>query len=187
MKHLLLTVFLLSSHAIVAQQAKREIKKMKEVNFKQPILVLFRLNSPVINAAYQLVIEEAMMSQLDTLSFYGMLSNPMIYFAKLYTSSVPGEPRRKYYLSKPDTSEELDLCKGTKFTCERLKRPRKNRFYTRKEPAKSYSTWMVRENPSGIIYDSGINTLPGVDSVRIIYVINMREKWKRGTDASCVK
>ena len=187
MKQLLLIIFLLSPSVIIAQQAKREIRKMKQIHFKQPVLVLFHLSSPVNNAEYRLVVEESMIPQLDTLTFRGMLSSPEVYFAKTFTSSVPGNPRRKYYISTPDTPDGLDPFKSTKFPYERLERPRKGKFYIRKEPARSYSTWLVRKNPSDMGYDDKINTLPGVDSIRIAYVINVRERWKRRPNASHVK
>jgi len=187
MKQLLLIIFLLSSHAIIAQQAKHEIRKMKQIHFKQPVLVFFHLTSPANNAEYRLVIEESMIPHLDTLAFRGMLSNPECYFAKTFTNSVPGNPIRKYYISTPSTSDRLYQFNNIKFPYERLEQPRKGKFYTRKEPAKSYSTWLVRKNPSDMGYDDKINTLPGVDSVRIAYVINVRERWKRRTNASHVK
>jgi hypothetical protein len=49
-----------------------------------------------------------------------MISNPEFYFAKTFTSSVPGNPRRKYYLSRPDTPDGIDPFKSTKFPYERL-------------------------------------------------------------------
>jgi hypothetical protein len=60
MKHLLLIVFLFSPSVIIAQQEKREIRKMKQIHFKQPVLVLFHLSNPVNNAEYRLVVEESM-------------------------------------------------------------------------------------------------------------------------------
>ena len=156
MRHLLLITFLLTPSFIAAQQAKQEIKRMKQIYFKQPILVLFHLSNPVNNAEYRLVVEESMIPKLDTLTFRGMLSSPEVYFAKTFTSSVPGNPRRKYYLSTPDTPDGIDLFKSAKFPYGRLERPRKGKFYLRKEPAKSYSTWLVRRNPSDMGYDDKI-------------------------------
>jgi len=187
MKHLLLIIFLLNSSSVIAQQAKREIRKMKQIYFKQPVLVLFHLSYPVNNAEYRLIIEESMIPQLDTLTFRGMLNNPSFYFAKTFTNSVPGNPRRKYYLSTPDTPDGIDHFKSIRFPYERLEQPRKGEIYTRKEPAKSYNTWLVRKSSSDMGYDDKINTSPEVDSVRIAYVINVRERWKRSPSSSYVK
>ena len=162
-----------------AQQAKHEIRRMQRIRFKQPVLVLFHLNKPVNNAEYNLVVEKLMLLQLDTLTFRGMINNPSIYFAKVFTSSVPGRPNRKYYLSKPSTPSGLYPFHSLGFPYELLERPRNNKLYTKKEPAKSYSTWLVRKDSSDMGYNDKINTLPGVDSVRIAYVIKTREKRKR--------
>jgi len=174
-------------HLIFAQQAREEIKKMRQVNFRQPVMVFFHLDFPVKRAEYKLVIDKSIIPILDTLSYKGLLHHPEIYFAKVSTNSIPGEPWRKYYMAQPETADGIYPFGPEKFPHERLIRPPKGKFYSRQEPAASYRTWLVRQDSTDLGYDGQINTLPGVDSVRVIYIIKKRERWKRRRTANWVK
>lgn len=162
------------------RRAKQAIRQMQQVRFSSPVLVLFRVDQPVAGAEYRLLMERALMPGLDTMTLPSVLRHPGIYFAKIYTNSVPGVPRRKYYLTSPEVADGLDPLQPVKFPCEPVDKPRKGRFYTRKEPTQAYRTWFA----PGRAGDLESNTLPGVDSVRVVYVIKTRPRWYRKSKGS---
>lgn len=162
------------------QSAKQAIRNMKPVHFSSPVQVVVRLDKPVAEAEYRLMMDRALMEGLDTLSLLGLLRHPGIYFAKIYTNSVSGMPLRKYYMTSPEVADEIDPLQHTKFPFELVEKPRIGQFYTRTEPAKVYRTWFA----PGRAGDLQSNTLPGVDSVRVVYIIKKRLRWYRKSKGS---
>ena len=160
--------------------AKQSIRQMKQVHFSSPVLVIVRLNQPVAGAEYRMVMNRAVMAELDTLSLQGLLRHTGIYFAKVYTNTVPGVPRRKYYMATPEVADGLDPLQPTKFPFEPVEKPRNGHFYTRVEPAQIYRTWFA----PGQAGDLQSNTLPGVDSVRVVYILKKRPRWYRHSKGS---
>ena len=179
MRYWLILFCLVFRQSVIAQTAKQNIRKMEQVHFQQPVVVLVRLNTPVPNAEYRVVMDRSLVSQLDTMTLHGLLHHPGIYFSYVYTRSVSGNPRRKYYMTAPETQDGFDDFKPMKFPYEIVERPPKGRFYTRVESANSYRYWLARRSPSDAGYDGLADTLPGVDSVRTVYIIRVRERWKR--------
>ena len=162
------------------RRAKQVIRQMKSVQFSSPVIVLVRLDQPVAGAEYSLMMDRALLPVLDTLSLPGLLQHPNIYFTKVYTNSVPGLPRRKYYLATPETPDGLDPLQPAKFPFEPVEKPHNGKFYTRTEPAQAYRTWFA----PGRAGDLQSNTLPGVDSVRVVYILKMRPHYYRKSKGS---
>jgi hypothetical protein len=132
--------------------------------------------------------EEQLVPSLDTLSFRAMLSQQGIYFAKVYTESVGGSPYRKYYKKAPvEQGEGLYPFNERKVNVTKLERPPKGKFYTQKEPATHYRTWMTRKDASDFGSSHPPDTLPSIDSVRVVYIIAVRPRWKRGSERNIVK
>ncbi|SHJ85367.1 hypothetical protein SAMN02745146_0354 [Hymenobacter daecheongensis DSM 21074] len=143
------------------------------VYLKQPVEVLVRLNRPVSNAEHRLIMEQQLVAHLDTFSLQDLLSHPGIYFAALYS----GPSHRGYQLAPPVTQGN-GLYPFTKqlIVVEKLERPRKGRYYTRWQPAENYHRWLVRQDASDFGPFTPPNTLPGVDSVRVLYVLKRQKQ-----------
>jgi hypothetical protein len=158
------------------------------VQFKSPVEVFFRPNGPVPGAEYRLIMEEHLIPSLDTLSFRAMLSQRGIYFAKVYTESVGGSPYSKYYKIAPiSQGEGLYPFNERKVNVTKLERPPKGRFYTQKESATYYRTWMTRKDASDFGPAHPPDTLPGIDSVRVVYIVAVRPRWQRRSKGNAVK
>lgn len=161
------------------QRAKQAIRQMKQVRFSSPVLVLIRLNQPVVGAEHRMVMERALLPTLDTLSLPAMLRHPGMYFAQVYTGGVPGKPYRKYYRTAPEVPDGLDPFQPTRFPFEPVEKPSHGGFYTRLESAEPYRYWMAQTGLTDVRLDDKANTLPGVDSIRTIYIIQVRPRFKR--------
>lgn len=169
-------------------QSRQVTRQLHPVHFQAPVAVYFRLDTPVVNAEHQLIMEAALLPMLDTLSFQGMLNQPGIYFSTIYNSTVPGNPSRKYYRAAPVAQGDGDYpFNHQKVNVKPLERPARGRFYFRKEVAASYGWWFTRKDPTDMGVNSLANTLPGVDSVRVVYVLQKRPRWKRSLKGSAVK
>ena len=169
-------------------QPRQVTRQLCPVHFQAPVAVCFRLDSPVVGAEHQLIMEAALLPMLDTLSFQGMLHHPGIYFSKIYNSTVPGEPLRKYYRAAPVAQGDGEYpFNHQKVNFTPLERPARGRFYFRKEAAASYGCWFTRKDPTDMGVNSLANTLPGVDSVRVVYVLQKRPRWKRSLKGDAVK
>ncbi|WBA41732.1 hypothetical protein [Hymenobacter canadensis] len=161
---------------------------MQKVQFDEPVEVYVRLDKPVKGAEYRLIMERKLVPQLDTMTFTRMLHHPGIFFSKIFTNSVSGKPVRKYYMDRPENrGSGLYPFDTTTLPANTLVKPYTGVFYTRKEPAKNYSYWLVRKNSSDMGINDKVNTLPGVDSVRVVYVIKTRARWKRGHNNNAAK
>ena len=159
-----------------------------QVYFQAPVEVYFRLNSPVAEAEYVLVMEAALVPVLDTLSFQGMLRHPGIYFSTLYSSTVPVKPKGKYSRARPVAQGMGDYpFNNRKVNVTPLERPMQGRFYSRKEAAATYARHLRRKDPSDFGPATTPNTLPGVDSVRVAYVLKKRPLGKRRLGKGAVK
>ena len=157
-------------------QPHQGTKSLKRVRFKSPVEVTIRLDKPIAGAEYRMIMEDNLAAHLDTLSFIGMLNHPGIYFAKLFNGPLTNSSNQEYYSTVPET-------KGTglypfnlqKINITKLEHPR-GKFYMNTESAKEYRIWMVRKDPTDMGINYQVNTLPGVDSVRVIYVVK-RKRW----------
>ncbi|MEL5995990.1 hypothetical protein [Hymenobacter segetis] len=152
-----------------------------QVHFQAPVEVYFRLNSPVAEAEYVLVMEAALVPVLDTLSFQGLLRHPGIYFSTLYSSTAPVKPTGKYRRARPVAQGTGEYpFNNQKVNVAPLERPMQGRFYTRKEAAANYARHFRRKAPSDFGPAITPDTLPGVDSVRVVYVLEKLPLTKRG-------
>jgi len=157
----------------------RTMRHLEQVRFREPVEVLVRLHHTTPPAEYRLVMEASLLPHLDTLSVHGMLLHPGIYFSQLYTGSVPGTRYRQHYTIGPATQGSgLYPFNTQKVNVEPLA-PRQGRYYTRKEKVAPYNQQFQRKDASDFGPTLKPNTLPGVDSVRVLYVIKIRERWKR--------
>jgi len=160
---------------LAGAQAQSIGNALAPVHFKSPVEVFFRPSSSVIGAEYRLIMEKHLVSSLDTLSFRALLSHPHIYFAKVYTESVSGPPYREYYKTAPITQGKgLYPFNKQKVNVTKLERPPKGKFYTQTESATNYRIWMIRKDASDFGPAHPPDTLPGIDSVRVIYIIMRR-------------
>lgn len=153
------------------------MRHLEQVRFRDPVEASVRLNHTTPPAEYRLVMEADLIPHLDTLSVQGMLRHPGIYFSQLYTKSVPGTRYRKHYTIGPETKGSgLYPFNTRKVNVEPLA-PRQGRYYTGKEKAAPYNQQFLRRDASDFGPALTPNTLPGVDSVRVLYVIKTRERW----------
>lgn len=153
-------------------QASRTGHPLQSVRFKQPVEVLVRLDSPVPHAEYRLVVEQQLVAHLDTFSLQDLLRHPGIYFAGLYSGGS-----HKQYKAVPPITQGNGLYPFNKLSIniEALERPPGGRYYTRWEPAENYRRWVVRKDVSDFGPSHPPDTLPGVDSVRVVYTLKRQK------------
>lgn len=143
------------------------------VRFKHPVEVLVRLNSPVPNAEHRLIMEKELVAHLDTFSLQDLLRHPDIYFAALYS----GRSRKGYKKVPPVTKGSgLYPFNTLPIIVEELERPLKGRYYFKREAADNYRRELVRKDASDFGPSNPPNTLPGVDSVRVVYVLKRSKR-----------
>ena len=155
---------------------------LQPVRFKHPVEIYLRLDLPVPGAEHRLVMEKALVPFLDTLTLYGLLHHPGIYFSKLHSSSVPRDALQRFpYRQVGPTARGTGLYpfNNQRVNSEAIQRPFNDRFYWQWEPARPYRTWEVRRDPTDMGVSDRFNTLPGVDSVRMIYVLEKRKMERR--------
>ncbi len=175
-----LVVCLALSISMQAQHNRALLHKLdlQPVRFKQPVEVTLRMDSPVPGAEYRLVMEKALVASLDTLTWHSMLHHPDIYFAKLFSSSVPLDSLHRFpYKQVGPTTRGSGLYpfNNLRVNIEAIKRPPKGQFYWQREPTRSYQNWKVRKDPTDMGLSSQFNSLPGVDSVRVVYVLERKK------------
>lgn len=168
--HLLIELLLCSP--VLGWSQKALMGHVQPVRFKRPVEVIVRLNSPVPNAEHRLIMEKQLVAHLDTFSLQDLLRHPGIYFAAIYTASY-GE----YKAVAPVTrGNGLYPFNTRPIVVEELERPLKGRYYTRWQPADNYRRWLVRKDASDFGPSNPPNTLPGVDSVRVVYVLKRSKR-----------
>lgn len=169
-------------------QPRQVTRQLHQVYFQAPVEVYFRLDTPVVGAEHRLIMEATLLPILDTISFQGMLHHPGIYFSKIYNSTVTGKPLQKYYRATPVAQGDgLYPFNHQKVNVKPLERSARGRFYFRKEASASYRQWFTRKDATDMGHNSLANTLPGVDSVRVVYVLQKRPRWKRNLKGNAIK
>ena len=78
-------------------------------------------------------------------------------------------------LPPPTQSDGLYPFNELPIIVEKLARTHKSRYYTSWESAGAYRRWLVRKDPSDFGPPNPPDTLPGVDSVRVVYVLGPKK------------
>ncbi|WP_303311094.1 hypothetical protein [Hymenobacter sp. BT730] len=156
--------------------------RIKTVRLDDPVLVFYREKQPG-NAAQQLVMDAKVLPQVAILPFEELINRPDIYFDGIDNRELPGSAKNKDRMRLVGTfglatSKRQPVGDG-RSQYVRLRKPKQGVFYVFQDDASQYRS-LVNDGHGGARLDFQANVLPGLDSVRAVYVLRMLEPAQRG-------
>ncbi|WP_156126306.1 hypothetical protein [Hymenobacter sp. DG25B] len=158
------------------------VSRIQTVRLDDPILVFYR-EKPPGNAAQQLVMDAKVLPQLAKLPFEELIARPDIYFDGIDNREIPGSAKNKDKLrlvgSYGLSNSKRQPAGDGRSQYVHLRKPKQGVFYVFQDDASQYRS-LVNDGHGGSRVDFQANVLPGIDSVRAVYVLRLLDPAQRG-------
>ena len=154
---------------------------VSKVKLKKPVLVYYQEPAPG-KVMQQLIMAEEYLDLINTLDLEHLMTRREVFVDGLGNRSLPGSDITKFRLLGTSSVAEdtrRPVGDGRSFY-SRLKVPSSGFLYVVLESAEEYRHFVKGPQAKGSLLDFQSNGLPGVDSVRAVYILRKMDSSERG-------